>query len=80
MTIKSIEDIKDEEILSLINLNPSLTRDKTFQGSLRKDGKIFLYFENSSVPLYGFLEKKVLSFSDLNEDQISYLKEKGYSI
>lgn len=74
-------EIKDQDILEAFKLGDKNSGEKVLHGILRYAGKILVVFErNSGEPYTGFLEKSIFDPNSLNENQIQFLKNKGYEI
>lgn len=74
-------EIKDEDILEVFNLGEKNKEDKVLHGVIKKEGKIIVVYERNEFGIYtGFLERSILDLSKLNDNQIDFLRKKGYSI
>jgi hypothetical protein len=79
--MKGIKEIKDEDLIEVFLLGDKHRGDKLVHGVLRKNGEVIVIFERLEAGGYsGFPEKYRFKFSSLNEIQINYLKDKGYSL
>ena len=76
-----MKGIKDKDIIEAFLLGDKHRGDKLIHGVLRKDEGVIIIFERSEAGGYsGFPEKSHLKLSSLNDLQMTYLKEKGYSL
>jgi hypothetical protein len=74
-------EIKDLDILEMFKLGDSNPSDKVFHGIQRRDNEIIVLFERETSGSYtGFLEKTKIDLNFLNQNQIEFLKCKGYEI
>lgn len=79
--MKGIKEIKDKDIIEIFLLGDKHRGDKLVHGVLRKGEEAIVIFERMGSEGYsGFPEKSHLKLSSLNELQLNYLKEKGYSL
>ena len=77
----AMKGIKDKDIIEAFLLGDKHRGDKLIHGVLRKDEGVIIIFERSEAGGYsGFPEKSHLKLSSLNDLQLTYLKEKGYSL
>lgn len=74
-------EIKDRDLLEVFKLGDSNPFDKVLHGIQRRGDEIMILFEREADGSYtGFLEKLKLDLNSLNQDQIQFLKSKGYEI
>ena len=73
--------IKDEDIIETFLLGDKHREAKVVHGVLRKNDDVIIIFERSEAGRYsGFSETYHFKLSSLNDLQVTYLKEKGYSL
>lgn len=74
-------EIKDEDILHVFKLGEKTPKDLVLHGILRNKGITSVVFErNSGEPYTGFLERSIIDFSNLGDNQVQFLRDKGYNI
>jgi hypothetical protein len=79
--MKGIKEIKDEDLIEVFLLGDKHRKDKLVHGVLRKNEEVIVIFERREAGGYsGFPEKYSFKLSSLNEIQMNYLKDKGYSL
>lgn len=76
-----MKGIKDKDIIEAFLLGDKHRGDKVVHGVIRRGEGVIVIFERSEAEGdSGFTEKSHLKLSSLNDLQLTYLKEKGYSL
>lgn len=74
-------EIKDKDILEVFKLGEKNPGDKVLHGITRSSEGITIVYERNEGEAYtGFLEKSTFDISKLNENQMEFLRKKGYEI
>lgn len=74
-------EIKDKDILDVFKLEEKNPKDVVFHGVLRQSGKTLIVYERNSGEQYsGFQERSPFDLTKLSDNQLQFLKDKGYEI